>query len=97
MKVPAGAAADHDGVDLPAQLVVEFAAGGLVVKVGIVLIFELAGDEGVGSAGSAFFDVVDGGLHTVGSRGVRITSAPSASISVTFSCEKPSGTARTVL
>ncbi len=52
----------------PAKLLVEFARGGLVVEVGIVLIFELAGDERVGSAGGALSDVIDGALHTVGAR-----------------------------
>ena len=96
-KGPAGSAADYDGIHLSAKLLVEFAAGGLVVEVGIIVIFKLTGDERIRACAKRALSrnrLLPACRRTLG---VRITSAPSASIKVTFSCEKPSGTASTVL
>src|SRR5271166_3179903 len=60
----AGAGADDNSVNLSAELVIEFAGRGLVVKVRIVWVFELACDEGVGGFGSARFHIIDRAHHS---------------------------------
>src|SRR5271165_5663422 len=60
----AGAGADDNSVNLSAELVIEFAGRGLVVEVGVVRVFELACDEGVGGFGSARVHIIDRAHHS---------------------------------
>src|SRR5215469_12527462 len=85
--------ADHDGVDDAAHLLKDLLRCGLFMELRIGRVFKLPRGETVGD-----FAAISLALEIApcmpSASGVRITSAPSAPIILTFSSEKRSGTQR---